>query len=398
MTQNHRDIVVVGGGIVGCAVAHEISNRLGHGSVLLLEKEQKLAAHQTGRNSGVIHSGIYYKPGSLKATTCRAGKVKLETFCAEHGILHERCGKIVVATEERELPKLADIASRATANGVQCSPIDGKQIRELEPHARGIRGLHVPETGIVDYIGVVEKLKDILTANGNSVETGQEARAIECGASSITVTTQHGRYEAGRLVNCGGLHCDRIARMAGLQPEVQIVPFRGEYYEVTGEAAAFCRNLIYPVPDPVYPFLGVHFTRSVHGEVECGPNAVLAFGREAYYKTQFSPADVAETLRFAGFRALAVQHWRMGICEMWRSINKHAFVSALQRLVPDIRSHHLHPAEAGIRAQAVRKDGNLVDDFLIERTDRAVHVLNAPSPAATASLEIARVIADAALA
>lgn len=386
-------IVVVGGGIVGLATAWRLSAR-DDVHVTVVEKEDAVARHQTGRNSGVLHSGIYYKPGSLKALNCRAGKLEMEVFCEEEGIAYERCGKVIVAVDEREIPALERIHERGIANGVDCRRIDGGELREIEPHVSGIAAIHVPEAGIVDYRGVCDRLAEILVERGHEVRLGTQVRRLRAGGGGRVVETTRGDLDADLVVNCGGLHCDRIARASGVASGPRIVPFRGEYYVLRPEATHLCRHLIYPVPDPDFPFLGVHFTRMVEGGVECGPNAVLAFAREGYTFGTLDLRDLVETLGYRGFHRLALRHWRSGLGEMWRSLSKSAFVRSLQRLVPDIRAEHIVPAPAGVRAQAVNPDGSMVDDFQITATEGVVHVINAPSPAATASLNIGRHIAD----
>ncbi len=360
----------------------------------MLEKEAGLAFHQTGHNSGVLHSGIYYKPGSLKAINCRQGKKLMEEFCASEGISYEICGKVIVALDDSELPAMERIFERGQANGVACEVIGPDRLKELEPHSAGIKAIHVPEAGIVDYKQVCQRLAERVRERDGEVLTSARVTKFERGADKVIVTTAAGEVEARQVVNCAGLHCDRVTAMSGQTPDAQIVPFRGEYFELIPEAQYLCKNLIYPVPDPNFPFLGVHFTRMVEGGVECGPNAVLAFGREGYRKTDFNLADVLETLRYPGFRKMAAKYWKTGLGEMWRSASKSAFVKALQRLVPEIRAEHLHAAPAGIRAQAVLPDGSMVDDFLIQEADRVINVNNAPSPAATASLNIGKTIVE----
>jgi L-2-hydroxyglutarate oxidase LhgO len=315
-------------------------------------------------------------------------------FCAREGLPFEICGKVVVATEPEELDRLEALHQRGLANGVSCELIGPERLRELEPHCTGLRALHVPETGIVDYRGVCYRLAERLIARGGAVRTGVRVVGLKESPGEVVVETTQGEVRARWLVNCAGLHSDRVTAMAGAAPSARIVPFRGEYFEVRPGATHLCRNLIYPVPDPRFPFLGVHFTRMMRGGVECGPNAVLAFAREGYRKTDVDWRDLAETLGYPGFRRLARQHWRMALGEWWRSWSKAAFVRALQRLVPEIRAEDLTPAPAGIRAQAVRPDGQLVDDFVIDAGARTIHVLNAPSPAATAALSIGRAIAE----
>lgn len=388
------DVLIVGGGIVGLATAYDLLQRRPETRVLLVEKETGLAQHQTGRNSGVLHSGIYYKPGSLKALNCRAGKLAMQEFCDREQLPYELCGKVVVAIEERELPALAEIHRRGLANGVPCEMIDRPRLAELEPHAAGVAALHVPETGIVDYPAVCQRLGQRIAQRGGRIVTGAKVTAIDQRGGERIVQTTAGAFTARWLVNCAGLHCDRVTRLDGRRAEAKIVPFRGEYFELVPAAQHLCRTLIYPVPDPNFPFLGVHFTRLIGGGVECGPNAVLAFAREGYRKRDVNVRDLAESLTYTGFLRLAARYWRTGAGEMWRSLSKRAFVRALQRLVPEIRAEHLVAAPAGVRAQAVRPDGAMVDDFLIQPGPGAVHVLNAPSPAATAALNVGRLIVD----
>jgi len=389
---NQSDIIIIGGGIVGLATAYQLIQKHPQRSLKILEKEAELAAHQTGHNSGVIHSGIYYKPGSLKASNCRTGKQLLQEFCDREGIRYEICGKVIVATDESELDRLQNLFERGVANGVNCRMIDARQLKELEPHCRGIRAVHIPESGIVSYRQVCQRLAARITEKGNRVVTGARVTSLLEQETGVLVRSNAGEFHAQYVVNCAGLHSDRVAALSGRAPSVKIIPFRGEYYKVKPEAEQFCRNLIYPVPDPQFPFLGVHFTRMIEGGVECGPNAVLAYAREGYRKQDINLRDLLETLAYPGFRKLALKHWRMGLGEMWRSYNKHAFVKALQRLVPDIRAEHLFPVPAGIRAQAIAPDGKLVDDFAIDEQKRLISILNAPSPAATAGLSIGRMI------
>ena len=386
------DLAVVGGGIVGLATAYQFTQRFPGRRVVVLEKESDVARHQTGHNSGVLHSGIYYKPGSLKAVTCRAGKAAMEAFCREEGIAHEICGKVIVAVTDADLPALERIHERGVANGVDCEMIDRGRLGELEPHAAGVRAIHVREAGIVNYRQVCERLAHRVWEAGGEVVFGAKVTAVRTYPGELSAVTPVGHFPARQLVNCAGLHSDRVARIAGQDPGAKIVPFRGEYYALKPEAFHLCRNLIYPTPDPQFPFLGVHFTRMIDGTVECGPNAVLAFGREAYRFFSLDPRDLLDTLSYRGFVRMARRHWRMGLGEMWRSLSKAAFVRALQRLVPAIRAEHLETAPAGIRAQAVAPDGSLVDDFLLVEGERVVNVCNAPSPAATASLRIGETI------
>jgi L-2-hydroxyglutarate oxidase len=388
------DVAIIGGGIVGLATGYQLAQLHPEKKIVLLEKEATLAEHQTGRNSGVIHSGIYYKPGSLKAINCREGRKALVEFCQQEGVAHEVCGKVIVAIEESELPALERIYERGQANMVKCELIGPKRLRELEPHAAGIRAIHVPEAGIVDYRGVCAKLAAHIQGAGGKILTKARVTAIYADTARTRLESTAGEVSAKLVVNCTGLFADRVTALGGVAPPAKIVPFRGEYFELLPAAEHLCRNLIYPVPDPAFPFLGVHFTRMAVGGVECGPNAVLAFAREGYHLTDVNLRDLAESLTYPGFLRLAARHWRMGLSEMWRSISKHAFVKALQRIVPEIRAEHLHSAPAGVRAQALAPDGSLVDDFSIVENERIVNVLNAPSPAATASLNIGRMIVE----
>lgn len=393
-----HDIVIVGGGIVGIATAKALVER-GTRSVLVIEAEGKLAAHQTGNNSGVIHSGIYYKPGSAKARNCADGRDRLYRFCQDHGIPHDHCGKIIVATEARELPALAEIERRGHANGlVGMKRLRAEELHEYEPHVTGVAGLFVRETGIVDYKAVTAKYAEQVAAGGGEVRTAVRLVGVKRDGFELVLDTTAGEVRARHLVNCAGLQSDRVARLCGVDPGVMIVPFRGEYYELTPAAQHLCRNLIYPVPDPRFPFLGVHFTRMIGGGVEAGPNAVLAFRREGYRFSAVSGRDLAEMLRYPGFWKMAAKFWRTGLGEMKRSLSKYSFWDALRRLIPAIRPQDIVPAGAGVRAQAVTPDGKLVDDFHIRGESRMVHVLNAPSPAATASISIGRSIADLAAA
>ncbi|WP_339907250.1 L-2-hydroxyglutarate oxidase [Symmachiella dynata] len=388
------DVVIIGGGIVGLATAYRLGEQFPDLKITVLEKEPAVAEHQTGHNSGVLHTGIYYKPGSLKATNCRAGKLAMQSFCETQGIDYDICGKVIVALDESELPALQRIYERGQANGVNCEIIGRERLHELEPHAAGVQAIHVPEAGIVNYRQVCRRLAEIIVERGGCVQTDARVTAITPGDQRVVVASTAGEWEAQYLVNCAGLQCDRVAKLGGQKPSAQIVPFRGEYYELKPEAHHLCKTLIYPVPDPSFPFLGVHFTRMIEGGVECGPNAVLAFAREGYRKTNVNPYDLLESLTYPGFVKLALKYWRVGAGEMWRSFSKAAFVKALQRLVPDIRSEHLVTAPAGVRAQAVSRDGSMVDDFLIDETERIINIGNAPSPAATASLNIGAMITE----
>lgn len=361
---------------------------------MVLEAESHLAAHQTGRNSGVIHSGIYYRPGSLKARTCTVGREKLYRFCAENGLPYERCGKLIVAVSEDELPRLENLAQRGASNGLEgIQRLSPEEIREHEPYVRALAGLWIPQTGIVDYRRVVEALARRVESVGGMVRLSTRVIGARVTQEGVVVETTAGEITCSALINCAGLQSDRVARMCGIEPDVRIVPFRGEYYYIRPEKAHVVRHLVYPVPDPQFPFLGVHFTRTVTGELEAGPNAVLAFRREGYTRTAFSWRDTWETFTWPGALRLFSKHWKMGLAEFQRSYSKRAFLRALQRMVPELQGDDLIPGSAGVRAQAVARDGSLVDDFKIERAPRMIHVLNAPSPAATASLEIGEQIA-----
>ncbi len=387
------DIAVIGGGIVGCATAMALTRKQGR-SVVVLEAEGRLAAHQTGNNSGVIHSGLYYKPGSLKAENCVAGREAMYRFCADHGIPCERCGKIVVATSNAELPRLEALRERGGANGLEgLKQLRGNEIRDVEPHVSGIAGVWVPQTGIVDYTAVTDAFAKLVREAGGEVRLGARVTAVRRDQGGLVVETVNGELRTGNLINCAGLQSDRVARMCGVDPAVKIVPFRGEYYELVPEKYHLVRNLVYPVPDPQFPFLGVHFTRMIKGGVEAGPNAVLAFKREGYSKTSFSLTDTVETFTFPGALKVFSRHWKMGLGEFYRSFSKRAFLRALQKMLPDLELQDLIPGGAGVRAQAVGRDGAIIDDFKIVEADRMIHVLNAPSPAATASISIGEKIA-----
>ena len=387
------DICIIGGGIVGLATAYQLSKKHPKLKLAILEKETSLAKHQTGHNSGVLHTGIYYKPGSLKAINCRNGKKAMEQFCKEQGIEHELCGKIIVALNDEEIPRMQNIFQRGQENGVNCKIISREEMLEIEPHVAGVQAIHVPECGIVNYKQVCLRLGEIIhEKEENKIFLGRQVTKIRNLATSLMIETDKQQVECKHLINCGGLHSDKLTKLGGQPPPAKIIPFKGEYYELKEDAKHLCKNLIYPVPDPAFPFLGVHFTRMIDGTVECGPNAVLAFGREAYGKFDLNLKDLLESITYPGFQKMAIKHWKMGWGEMWRSYNKGAFVKALRRLIPEIEASHLVSAPAGIRAQAVSPRGALVDDFLIERNDRIINVCNAPSPAATASLNIGATI------
>lgn len=389
------DVLIVGGGIVGLGTAMALASRT---SVTVIEAEREIAQHQTGHNSGVIHSGLYYRPGSAKAVTCAAGRELMVRFCADNGIPHERCGKLVVATSEAELPALEALEQRGRANGLAgISRLSAAEMRVIEPHVAGVAGLRVPETGIVNYRAVAEAFARKVREAGGRVLTGTQFSGARTEAGGVVVESTAGPLRARLLVNCAGLQSDRVARRCGVEPGVRIVPFRGEYYELKPHAAHLCRHLIYPVPDPRLPFLGVHFTRMIGGGVECGPNAVLAFKREGYSRRDVSARDLLELAGYRGFWRMSRRFWRTGAEEMYRSLSRRAFWKSLRRLIPELSFHDIVPAGAGVRAQAVAPDGSLVDDFFIRRAERQIHVLNAPSPAATASIAIGRTIAETAL-
>lgn len=387
------EVAVIGGGLVGAATAMALAER--GSAVALLEAEDRLGAHQSGHNSGVIHSGLYYKPGSLKARLCVEGARALYRLCEEEGIAHERCGKLVMATDEEELPRLDELERRGHANGLTgLRRLRAEEIPEVEPHARGIAALHLPTTGIVDYKGVVQAYGRRIQARDGQVLTGTRVTGVRKDGAGLVVETTRGAVSAKRLVNCAGLQSDRVARLCGARPDVRIVPFRGEYYELVPERRDLVRGLIYPVPDPRFPFLGVHLTKMIQGGVEAGPNAVLALKREGYRWSDVSLKDTLEVAGWPGTWALAARFWKIGAYEVWRSLMKSAFVKDLRRLVPALRSEDVYRAGAGVRAQALERSGALVDDFRIVESPNAVHVLNAPSPGATASIAIGRAIAE----
>jgi L-2-hydroxyglutarate oxidase len=388
------DYAVVGGGIVGLSVARTLGHRQPKAQVLVLEKEASWARHQTGHNSGVIHSGIYYQPGSLKARLSRAGNQSMVAFCRDHGLRHEVCGKVIVATEEHELPLLDRLFQRGRENGLEVQRLSAEQVKAIEPHVRCLQGIRVPATGIVDFTQVCAKLAELIAAQGGELRLNTRLRGIRERASSLALETPQGAFETRFLINCAGLYSDRVARLADVEPPARIVPFRGEYYELKPERRALVKGLIYPVPNPDFPFLGVHFTRMIDGSVHAGPSAVLSFKREGYHRTDFNLRDAAETLLFPGFWRMLERNLWEGLKELHRSFSKIAFVRSLQALIPEVQADDLMPSAAGVRAQALQPDGKLVDDFLIVRGPRSLHVCNAPSPAATASLEIAKVIVE----
>jgi L-2-hydroxyglutarate oxidase len=384
-----RDVIIVGGGIVGLATAYRLSELKPGLRLLLLEKENALARHQTGNNSGVLHSGLYYKPGSEKARLSVSGLQQMIAFCRQHGVAHEQCGKIVVATAPEELPRLETLWERGNANGLQgLRRLTPEQIREIEPHAAGIAAIHVPQEGIVDYPAVSEKLAELIRATGGEIRLNARVRRLVARPEEWVAETAAGDFSARMVVTCGGLHSDRLVRAAGEKPTAKIVPFRGEYYKIKAERQHLVRHLIYPVPDPKFPFLGVHFTRLIRGGIEAGPNAVLAFAREGYRWTNVNLRDLAESLLFPGLWRFLAAYPSMCGYEIRRSLSRGEFCRSLQKLVPEVREDDLEPGGAGVRAQAMTRDGKLVEDFHFQEQRGILHVLNAPSPAATASLAI----------
>lgn len=382
------DYIIAGGGIVGLSTAMHLCRAYPGAKVLLLEKEGSIAQHQTGRNSGVIHSGIYYQPGSFKARFAREGAASMARFCADRGIPYDICGKLIVATRADELPQLERLYERGRRNGVPVEKISPARAREIEPHVDCVAALWVKSTGITSYRAVCEAFQREIEAGGGEIRFNEEVRSISADADNPRVATATNSYQARFVINCAGLHCDRLARASGTDPQSKIVPFRGEYFEIAPERRSLVRGLIYPVPDPAFPFLGVHFTRMIDGSVHAGPNAVLALAREGYRKSDISFRDLGETLSYGGFWRLAGRHYRMGMAEIYRSASKAAFTRSLQRLIPEIRAEDLRPCASGIRAQALTTEGKLVDDFLLVPGKNTLHVCNAPSPAATASLQI----------
>jgi L-2-hydroxyglutarate oxidase len=387
------DFAIVGGGIVGLSVGMALSERDPDARIVVIEKENHWAAHQTGHNSGVIHSGIYYKPGSYKARFAIEGSRLIPEFCKQHGITHDVCGKIIVATEQWELPLLDNLLQRGFAHGLPIRKIGPEQIKEIEPHCAGLAGIEVKSTGIADYKGVSAAYAKIIQHRGGELKLGCRVTSIVRTANEVTIETTGGTFTTKFLVNCGGLHCDRIAWMDKVNPQAKIVPFRGEYYELRPEKRYLVKNLIYPVPNPDFPFLGVHYTRMTDGNIHCGPNAVLALKREGYGWGDISLRDMWDALTYKGFWNLAKKNFGEGMKEVYRSFSKKAFTASLQRLIPEIQQDDLVPSHSGVRAQALMPDGKMVDDFLIVRGENSVHVCNAPSPAATASIPIGRAVA-----
>jgi (S)-2-hydroxyglutarate dehydrogenase len=392
------DLIVVGGGIVGLATAYQLLVKKPDLALAVVEKEKELAAHQTGHNSGVLHAGLYYAAGSRKARLCREGKTALEAFAADHNIPYARCGKLVVAVSEEELPRLALIRERAVANGVEgLEEVGPERIRELEPHAAGIRALWSPNSGIIDFRRVAMAYADEVLARGGTILTGRKVVGIEDRGAERLLRTSRGELLCRDLISCAGLHSDRVAAMTGDAGHERILPIRGDYYTFRPHARHLVRGLIYPVPDPRFPFLGLHLTRTIAGEVLAGPNAVLAFAREGYRRTDFSLSHLAQTLAFRGFRRLARKHWKAGLSELWRDWSKRAFTAVLQRYVPEIRRSDLAFGPSGVRAQSLAEDGTLMDDFSIGGNEHSLQVRNAPSPAATASLAIGAELAELAI-
>ncbi|MGB4081242.1 MAG: L-2-hydroxyglutarate oxidase [Bacteroidia bacterium] len=391
----NADIVIVGGGIVGLATAYHLTEKYPNKKILVLEKEDEVAHHQTGNNSGVIHSGLYYKPGSLKAKNCIDGYHMMIQFCDEHEIPYDLCGKVVVATDKSELGRLRDLFDRGRENGLEgLEMLDQARLKEIEPHLAGIQGIRVPQTGIVNYKQVCQKLAEIITQRGGEIHLNTLVQAMKETADNVQITTSTISVECQLIINCAGLYSDEVAKMHLGKLDTRIIPFRGEYFELTAEAEHLVKHLIYPVPDPNFPFLGVHFTRMIGGGIEAGPNAVFAFKKEGYLRTDFNFKEFFGSLLWPGFQKVMFKYWKTGLGEMYRSFSKKAFTKALQRLIPEVQEEHLVPAPAGVRAQACDRTGGLLDDFKIVHEKRAIHVINAPSPAATSSLSIGKTISD----
>jgi len=381
--------IIIGAGIVGLSTAYKLSLSNPKATITVLEKEDAVAAHQTGRNSGVIHSGIYYKPGSYKAKNCIDGRHQLVDFCKEYGIDHDICGKVIVATNDGEVEKLNQIFRRGLQNNIEnISMIGREHLQEIEPYVNGVKAIHVPCAGIVDFKGVCQTLERLLKEKGHSVQFGQQVQRIVQTNGTTSVLTKTDHFKTTFVINCAGLFSDRVARSGGVSSPVKIVPFRGEYFKLLDKAESKVNGLIYPLPNPEFPFLGVHFTRMAKGGVECGPNAVFAFKREGYSKLSFNLKDTIETADFPGFWRMAGEHWKMGLKEMYRSLSKEAFLKELQKLIPSIQNEDLKPCPSGVRAMALQNNGEILDDFYFEKRSNALHVLNAPSPAATAGLSI----------
>ena len=392
-----HDAAIIGGGIVGLSTAMALAEQT-RASIIVLEAEGRVAPHQTSHNSGVIHAGLYYKPGSLKARNCVTGREMMYDFCQKHGVPHERCGKVVVATSESEIPYLEKLHKRGHENGLtDVRRLSVDELHEYEPHVAGVAALHVPATGIIDYRLVAEKYAELTAVAGGEIATGRQVVGVASDGNEHVIQTTGGEVRARHLINCGGLQADRVARICGLKPDLLVIPFRGEYYELTPDRRSLVRNLIYPVPDPRFPFLGVHFTRMIGGGVEAGPNAVLALARHGYRWSNISPRDLLEMFTYRGLWRLILRHWRTSVDEVYRSLSKRAFVRALRKLIPELGYDDVIPGGSGVRAQAIARDGSLVDDFHILDAERMIHVLNAPSPAATASLAIGQSIAERAV-
>lgn len=388
------DFAIVGGGIVGLSTGMAIYNRFPNAKVVVIEKEAKVAEHQTGHNSGVIHSGIYYKPGSFKARFARQGNQSMKEFCNTYGIDHEICGKVIVATKQEEIPLLENLYKRGLENKLDIQRIGSDELKEIEPHVKGLGAIRVPQAGIVNYRQVSEKFASMIEENGGEIRLNTKVEKIHEESNQVTIETNRGSIKAHLVINCAGLHSDRVAQAAGYKTDMKILPFRGEYYKLKPEKRYLVKHLIYPVPNPKFPFLGVHFTRMISGEVDAGPNAVLSFKREGYKKTDFSPKDLAESLTYSGLWKMAGKFAKEGLDEYIRSFSKKQFTKSLQELIPEIQEDDLIPAPAGVRAQAIKNDGNMVDDFHIIMGKRTIHVCNAPSPAATASIEIGKEVVN----
>lgn len=389
------DVTIIGAGIVGLASALKLLEKKPELKLALIEKESAIAKHQTGNNSGVIHSGVYYKPGSLKAQNCINGYHQLLAFCDENKVQYDLCGKVIVATDESELQALENIWIRGNQNGLEnLKKLNQEELKNHEPHVKGIAGIFVPQTGIINYTNVSKKYAELIEQKGGKIFLNERVSGIKNLTEGLEIQTDKNTHTSKRMINCAGLYCDKIARMTQKNIDVKIVPFRGEYYEIKPEKQHLVKNLIYPVPDPNFPFLGVHFTRMIEGGVEAGPNAVLAYQREGYKKSQINLGELGETLAWPGFQKVALKYWKTGIGELYRSYSKTAFTKALQKLIPEIQKSDLKPGGAGVRAQACDKKGGLLDDFKIIENAKEIHVLNAPSPAATSSLSIGNSVAE----
>ena len=388
------DILIVGAGIIGLSTAYQLSEINPSKKIVVLDKESRAAEHQTGHNSGVIHSGIYYRPGSYKAEFAKNGSTSMIEFCKEHNIEYNRCGKVIVATEEEELDRMRNLYERGLENGLDVTLLDGEAVRKIEPYVNTVGGIHVKNTGIVNFREVTEKFGELFIKNGGEIHYNNKVEKVNNTADIIEVTTNNIVYEADYLVNCAGLYSDKLAKMSGIDTDVKIIPFRGEYFKLNDDVEKYVKTLIYPVPNPELPFLGVHFTNMIGGGVDVGPNAVLGFKKEAYKKIGFDKSETLEILTFPGLYRMGLKNVKEAIGEYYRSFNKKAFVKAAQKLIPLIKANDITPMEAGVRAQAMKPDGTLLDDFHFEENDRSIHVLNAPSPAATCSIEIGREIAQ----